>query len=145
PRRHPPASRSLRPRRPAADAARADARRGRTADGRDAAPAGRTRDHDRRAGRADRTRPQDAGRTEDPRSLTRPDGGDPTMPSYAAPSRDLQFVLDEVLEVSKSDVPGYGDLEPGFTSAILDEAGRLARDVLAPLNASGDREGCRLE
>ena len=67
------------------------------------------------------------------------------MPSYAAPIRDLQFVLDEVLEVSKSDVPGYGDLEPGFTSAILDEAGRLARDVLAPLNASGDREGCRLE
>lgn len=67
------------------------------------------------------------------------------MPSYAAPIRDMQFVLDEVLEVSKSDVPGYGELEPGFTSAILEEAGKLARDVLAPLNATGDREGCRLE
>ncbi len=67
------------------------------------------------------------------------------MPSYAAPLRDMQFVLDEVLEVSKSDVPGYADLEPAFTSAILDEAGKIARDVLAPLNATGDREGCRLE
>lgn len=67
------------------------------------------------------------------------------MPSYAAPIRDMQFVLDEVLEVSRSDVPGYGDLAPDFTAAILDEAGRLAREVLAPLNATGDREGCRLE
>ncbi|MDW4548418.1 acyl-CoA dehydrogenase C-terminal domain-containing protein [Defluviimonas sp. D31] len=65
--------------------------------------------------------------------------------SYTAPTRDMQFVLNEVLEVSSSDVPGYGELEPDFTSAILEEAGRLARDVLAPLNASGDREGCRLE
>ncbi|MEI2807951.1 acyl-CoA dehydrogenase C-terminal domain-containing protein [Albidovulum sp.] len=67
------------------------------------------------------------------------------MPSYAAPLRDMQFVLDEVLEVSRSDVPGYAELEPAFTSAILDEAGRIAREVLAPLNATGDREGCRLE
>ncbi|MCW3784105.1 acyl-CoA dehydrogenase C-terminal domain-containing protein [Defluviimonas salinarum] len=65
--------------------------------------------------------------------------------SYTAPTRDMQFVLNEVLEVSSSDVPGYGELEPDFTSAILEEAGKLARDVLAPLNASGDREGCRLE
>ena len=67
------------------------------------------------------------------------------MPSYAPPTRDIRFVLDEVLEVSASDVPGYADLAPDFTAAILDEAGRLARDVLAPLNATGDREGCRLE
>ncbi len=67
------------------------------------------------------------------------------MPAYSAPTRDMQFVLNEVLEVSKSDVPGYGDLEPDFTSAILEEAGRLGREVLAPLNATGDAEGCRLE
>ncbi len=67
------------------------------------------------------------------------------MPSYAPPIRDIRFVLDEVLEVSRSDVPGYADLAPDFTAAILDEAGRLARDVLAPMNAAGDREGCRLE
>ena len=67
------------------------------------------------------------------------------MPSYTAPLRDMQFVLDEVLQVSRSEVPGYAELEPGFTSAILDEAGRIAREVLAPLNATADREGCRLE
>lgn len=67
------------------------------------------------------------------------------MPTYTAPIRDMEFVLNEVLGVAASDVPGYRDLEPGFTSAILEEAGKIASDVLVPLNASGDREGCRLE
>jgi alkylation response protein AidB-like acyl-CoA dehydrogenase len=67
------------------------------------------------------------------------------MPSYNAPTKDLQFLLHEVLNVSAADVPGYGELDAGFTGAVLDEAGKIARDVLAPLNASGDQEGCRLE
>ena len=67
------------------------------------------------------------------------------MPTYTAPIRDMEFVLNEVLGVAASDVPGYGELEPGFTSAILEEAGKIASDVLTPLNATGDREGCRLE
>ena len=67
------------------------------------------------------------------------------MPIYTAPIRDMEFVLNEVLNVTGSDVAGYADLEPEFTSAILEEAGKIARDVLAPLNASGDAEGCRLE
>ncbi|MCB2116390.1 MAG: acyl-CoA dehydrogenase C-terminal domain-containing protein [Rhodobacteraceae bacterium] len=67
------------------------------------------------------------------------------MPSYTAPIRDLEFVLNELLDVPSSDIPGYAELEPSFTGAILEEAGKLARDVLAPLNASGDKEGCRLE
>ena len=67
------------------------------------------------------------------------------MPSYAAPTQDMQFVLHEVLNVSQSETPGYADLDRDFTAAILDEAGKIARDVLAPLNASGDAEGCRLE
>ncbi len=67
------------------------------------------------------------------------------MPSYIAPIRDMEFVLNEVLNVAKSDVLGYADLEPEFTSAILEEAGKIARDVLTPLNATGDAEGCRLE
>jgi alkylation response protein AidB-like acyl-CoA dehydrogenase len=57
----------------------------------------------------------------------------------------MEFVLNEVLNVADSDVAGYADLEPEFTSAILEEASKIARDVLAPLNASGDKEGCRLE
>ncbi|MFZ5751030.1 MAG: acyl-CoA dehydrogenase C-terminal domain-containing protein [Pseudomonadota bacterium] len=67
------------------------------------------------------------------------------MTRYTAPVSDMQFLLHDVLRVGDSDVAGYRDLEPDFTAAILDEAGKLASDVLEPLNASGDREGCRLE
>ena len=67
------------------------------------------------------------------------------MPSYTAPIADMQFLLHEVLKVPASDVPGYGDLDPSFTSAVLEEAGKVASEVLAPLNAVGDREGCVLE
>jgi len=67
------------------------------------------------------------------------------MPSYTAPVKDLQFVLHDLLKVSQSDIPGYSDLEAEFTSAVLDEAGKLTSEVLAPLNAVGDTEGCVLE
>jgi len=67
------------------------------------------------------------------------------MPSYLAPTKDLQFVLHEVLNVSASGIPGYDELEPDFTAAVLEEAGKIATEVLAPLNAVGDREGCTLE
>jgi alkylation response protein AidB-like acyl-CoA dehydrogenase len=67
------------------------------------------------------------------------------MPSYTAPVKDMQFILHNVLNITASDVPGYGDLDEGFTAAVLEEAGRVATDVLAPLNAVGDREGCTLE
>ncbi len=67
------------------------------------------------------------------------------MPHYHAPTRDMHFVLHEVLDVSRTGIPGYEELEADFTSAVLEEAGKIARDVLAPLNWSGDAEGCRLE
>ena len=67
------------------------------------------------------------------------------MTRYDAPIKDMQFLLHDVLRLSASDTPGYGDLDEGFTGAVLEEAGKLARDVLAPLNAVGDREGCVLE
>ncbi len=67
------------------------------------------------------------------------------MPSYTPPTKDLQFVLHDVLNVSQSDIPGYDELEADFTSAILEEAGKLTSEVLAPLNVVGDKEGCRLE
>ncbi len=67
------------------------------------------------------------------------------MTIYAAPIRDMQFVLHDVLKISAQDLPGYDELDPEFTGAILDAAGKLATEVLAPLNAVGDREGCRLE
>ena len=67
------------------------------------------------------------------------------MPSYTAPTRDIQFVLNEVLDVANSDVPGYSELEPDFTAAVLEECGKLNAELLAPLNVVGDKEGCVLE
>ena len=64
------------------------------------------------------------------------------MPSYSAPIKDQQFILHEVLRLSQSNIPGYSDLDPAFTKAILDESSKLASAVIAPLNAVGDRDGC---
>lgn len=67
------------------------------------------------------------------------------MPTYTAPIKDIQFLLHNVFNVMGSDIPGYADLDAGFTSAVLTEAGKLATEVLAPLNLVGDRQGCHLE
>jgi alkylation response protein AidB-like acyl-CoA dehydrogenase len=67
------------------------------------------------------------------------------MAAYSPPLRDLDFVLHDVLAVQNSLIPGYSELDRDFTAAILREAGKIARDVLAPVNSVGDREGCRLE
>ena len=57
----------------------------------------------------------------------------------------MAFLLHDLLAVSGSDIPGYDELDPAFTAAVLDEAGKLAAEVMAPLNAVGDVEGCRLD
>ena len=67
------------------------------------------------------------------------------MPSYTAPVKDMQFVLHDVLKVTEQDIPGYDELEADFTSAILEEAGKISSEVLQPLNVVGDKEGCVLE
>lgn len=67
------------------------------------------------------------------------------MSKFDPPVRDISFVLHDVLGVEKAATPGYDDLTPDFTTAILEEAGKIARDVLAPLNPVGDQEGCVLE
>jgi len=67
------------------------------------------------------------------------------MPSYQAPVKDLQFVLHDLLRVSEQDIAGYRDLDRDFTRAVLEEAGKVSSEVLAPLNRVGDTEGCVLE
>ena len=67
------------------------------------------------------------------------------MPIYTAPTKDAQYLLQDVLNVSGEAIPGYEDLEADFTAAILEEAGKVASEVLAPLNAVGDTEGCTFE
>ena len=67
------------------------------------------------------------------------------MPSYSAPTKDLLFVIHDMLQADTLDAPGYDELERDMTSAILEEAGKLASEVLAPLNPVGDAQGCVLE
>ncbi len=67
------------------------------------------------------------------------------MPSYSAPLKDMQFIFHDWLKVSEQDIPGYEDLDRDFTSAVLEEAGKVSSEVLMPLNEVGDREGCVLE
>jgi len=67
------------------------------------------------------------------------------MPIYTPPQKDMEFILHDVLKVHASATPGYDELERDFTGAILEESGKIARDVMAPLNAVGDSEGCTLE
>ena len=67
------------------------------------------------------------------------------MPSYTAPTQDMQFILNDVLNVSGQDIPGYGDLDSETLAAIIGEAAKIAENVTAPLNPIGDAQGCTLE
>ncbi|MEL6641198.1 MAG: acyl-CoA dehydrogenase C-terminal domain-containing protein [Pseudomonadota bacterium] len=67
------------------------------------------------------------------------------MPIYNAPTKDIQFVLHDLLKVSEQDIPGFEDLDRDFTSAVVEEAGKVASEVLHPLNVVGDTEGCVME
>ncbi len=66
------------------------------------------------------------------------------MSEYVAPVRDMMFVLRELAGLERvAALPGCAEVTPDLVEAILDEAGRFAREVLSPLNATGDREGAR--
>ncbi len=65
------------------------------------------------------------------------------MPSYKAPTRDTRFVINEVLKLDGyGNLPGFEGATPDIVDAVIEEAGRFAAEVIAPLNAPGDRQGC---
>jgi hypothetical protein len=69
------------------------------------------------------------------------------MPSYAPPLRDMRFVLHEVLDVvgALKRLPAHADVDVETIDAVIEEAGKFASEVLAPLNPVGDIEGCSLD
>ncbi len=65
------------------------------------------------------------------------------MTTYVPPIKDLSFVINDVLQVGKyANLPGFADASEETIEAILEEGGKLAANVLHPLNKVGDREGC---
>ena len=64
--------------------------------------------------------------------------------AYKAPVRDLTFILGEVLEIDKyANQRGFAEVTTELAQQILEEGGKFAEEVIAPLNRVGDKEGCQ--
>ena len=68
------------------------------------------------------------------------------MIPYTAPTRDMRFVINDLgLLPAIQTLPGCEDTNAELVDAVLEEAGKLAGGVLAPINMSGDQQGATLE
>ena len=69
------------------------------------------------------------------------------MTAYFAPTRDMQFVINELAGLSDiAALPAFAgqDVGPELVEAVLEEAAKLAAEVLAPLNKTGDLQGAKI-
>ncbi len=65
---------------------------------------------------------------------------------YTAPIRDLTFAATELADLNRvNQLPGHEEATADLLQTILEEAGKFASEVLAPINWSGDQQGVRLE
>ncbi|MDO6515436.1 MULTISPECIES: acyl-CoA dehydrogenase C-terminal domain-containing protein [unclassified Neptuniibacter] len=66
------------------------------------------------------------------------------MPEYKAPLRDMNFVLNEVLDAERhyQSLPGCDEATPDMVAAIMEEGAKFSERVLSPLNQVGDQQGC---
>ena len=65
------------------------------------------------------------------------------MAVYKAPLRDMQFVLKELIGLEQlQKLPGGEELSEDLIDAVMIEAAKLTENIMFPLNASGDEEGC---
>lgn len=68
------------------------------------------------------------------------------MIPYAAPVRDMRFFLHDMgLLEQVAALPGCEEVTPDLVDAILEEGGKFASEILAPINYSGDKQGAQIE
>jgi acyl-CoA dehydrogenase len=68
------------------------------------------------------------------------------MTDYNPPVKDMRFVLRELVGLDRVlGLDEYADVDADTIDQVLEEASTFAREVLAPLNAPGDHQGCRVE
>src|SRR5260370_2958740 len=66
--------------------------------------------------------------------------------TYRAPINDILLALNHGAGLQAALAAGhYGDFDGDITAAVLEEAGKFASDVLAPLNKVGDEHGIKLD
>lgn len=67
------------------------------------------------------------------------------MADYKVPMRDMQFVMNELLDFEShfQSLPGCEDATKDVVDAIIEESAKFCENVLAPINQSGDQEGCQ--
>ena len=67
------------------------------------------------------------------------------MWSYTPPLRDMQFVIEDVLQAPAhwAAMPAFAEIDADTARAVLEEAGKFASEVLAPINSAADLQGCR--
>jgi len=68
------------------------------------------------------------------------------MMTYKAPLRDMQFVMQDLLHFDKhyQSLPDCEEINEELIDAILGEASKFSEEIVAPLNAVGDEDGCQM-
>ena len=66
------------------------------------------------------------------------------MSAYNAPIDDMRLTLKALAGADQWAANGFDDATPDMVDAILEEAGRMARDIIAPTNWAADQEGTTL-
>ena len=69
------------------------------------------------------------------------------MTTYTAPTEDIKFLIEDVLDFYShyQKYPGYEEATPDMVEMIVTECAKFCETELAPLNQSGDKEGCQLK
>ncbi|GAJ28214.1 acyl-CoA dehydrogenase C-terminal domain-containing protein [Acidomonas methanolica] len=68
------------------------------------------------------------------------------MQTYTPPLRDMAFVLTELHDFSQlTALEAFSEVDADLAATVLEEGGKFTSEVLLPLNATGDKEGCTIE